>query len=396
MSLPVSARLKRLAPSATVAISRLAGEMRAAGEDVIALSAGEPDFDTPEFIATAAIEAIRQGHTRYTAVDGIPELKQAICTSFKRDYGLDFATDQVIASVGGKQLCFNACLSVLQEGDEGIAVTPYWVSYPDMIRLADATAVTVQTRVENNFKLQPKELAAALSSKTRLLFLNSPGNPTGNVYNAAELRALGDVLGDYPSVVIVSDEIYAPICWAAGGAPSFAAVCPELKDRTLTVNGVSKAYAMTGWRLGFGGGPAELVSSLRKLQGQSTTNPCSISQHAAVAALNADQGFVAEMSATYQRRHDYVQQRIREIAGLNLNPAEGAFYAFIDARDLIKQSGLKDDAELCTGLLESVGLALVPGSAFGTAGFIRLSYACADSSLSEALDRLEKFCAQRM
>lgn len=391
MSLPVSSRLRRLQPSATVAMTRLAAKLASQGHDIIALSAGEPDFDTPEFVREAAIAAIHAGHTRYTAVDGIDALKTAIRAKFSRDNNLDYEADEVIASCGGKQICFNACQAVLQEGDEGVVVAPYWVSYPDMIQLAGASAVIIETRPTDNFKVTPEQLSDALTERSRLLFLNSPGNPTGNVYSRSELQSLGQVLEAYPDVVIVSDEIYEHICWADEASLSLAAVCPSLKNRTLTLNGVSKCYAMTGWRLGFAGGPSALIGNLRKLQGQSTTNPCSIAQHAAVAALKGDQSIVTHMRDTYRRRYQYLTEQIATIDGVSCTPAEGAFYAFMDVSQIMQRRAMVSDSELCTALLEEQGVALVPGSAFGQPGYLRLSYACSDEQLAEALRRIRAF-----
>ncbi len=389
MSLTVSTRLSRVRPSPTMAVTALAAELRAAGRDVIGLGAGEPDFDTPEHVSDAAVEAIRAGRTRYTAVDGIAELREAAAEKFRRDNGLDYPADHVIVSGGAKQICYNVCQALLDPGDEAVIPAPYWVSYPDMVRLASAEPVIVETDLDSGFRMRPEQLEAALTPRSRLMFLNSPGNPSGAGYTRAELAALGEVLSDYPDVVVATDEIYEHIWWADEPFTSFAAACPELFERTVTINGVSKCYAMTGWRIGYAAGPATLIGAMRKIQSQSTSNACTVSQYAALAALTGDQSCVAEMTRAFRQRHDFVVDALNAIDGVTCRPGEGTFYAFADARDAIRRLGLADDTDLCQMLLHEAGVAVVPGSAFGTAEHFRLSFACGMETLRDALARLE-------
>jgi aspartate aminotransferase len=390
MSLTVSNRMSRVRPSPTMAVTALAAELRAAGRDVIGLAAGEPDFDTPEHIREAAIRAIREGRTRYTAVDGIPELRAAVADKFRRDNTLDYPPGHVIVSSGAKQICYNVCQAVLDPGDEAIIPAPYWVSYPDMVRLAGAEPVIVQTGLCDDFLLSPEQLESAITPRTRLLFLNSPGNPSGAAYTAAQLAALGEVLAEHPDVVVATDEIYEHIWWAPEAFTSFAAACPALFDRTVTINGVSKAYAMTGWRIGYAAGPAVLIDAMKKLQSQSTSNACTISQHAALAALTGDQTCIATMVRAFRERHDFVVRALDAMEGIRCRPGEGAFYAFADAHDTIRRLGLADDTELCQLLLNEAGVAVVPGSAFGTPDHFRLSFACGMETLREALSRISR------
>ncbi len=389
MSLTVSTRLSRVRPSPTMAVTALAAELRAAGRDVIGLGAGEPDFDTPEHIRDAAIEAIRAGRTRYTAVDGIAELREAAAEKFRRDNGLDYPADNLIVSGGAKQICYNVCQALLEPGAEAVIPAPYWVSYPDMVRLASAEPVIVETNLQSGFRMRPEQLAAALTPRTRLMFLNSPGNPSGAGYTRTELAALGEVLSGYPDVVVATDEIYEHIWWAEDPFTSFAAACPELFERTVTINGVSKCYAMTGWRIGYAAGPATLIGAMRKIQSQSTSNACTVSQYAALAALTGDQSCVAEMTRAFRERHDFVVDALNAIDGVTCRPGEGTFYAFADARGAIRRLGLADDTDLCQMLLNEAGVAVVPGSAFGMAGHFRLSFACGLETLRDALARLE-------
>lgn len=391
MSLPVSSRVEHLRASPTVAISSLAAELAANGRDIVRLSAGEPDFPTPAHISDAAIEAIRQGQTRYTPVGGTLELREAIRKKFRQDNELDYGINEIMASTGGKELCYLTCQAVLNPGDEAIVIAPYWVSYPAMIELFGGTVRTAMSTYDTGFKLTPATLRQNLSDRTRLIFLNSPCNPTGAVYSADELVALGEELTNYPKVVIVSDEIYEKVCWGEQASLSIASLCPQLKDRTLTLNGVSKAYAMTGWRLGYAGGPATLIGRLKKLQGQSTTHPCSISQAASVAALEGDQSFLEPASEQYQLRQKILLDGLDTLPGLQMIPAAGAFYGFVDARQFIDQHSLGNDVALCEALLEHAGVALVPGSAFGVAGFVRISFACDPSQLRDALERIRQF-----
>ena len=390
MSVAVSKRMARVQPSATGAVLARATELRAAGRDIISLGAGEPDFDTPEAIRQAAVEAIATGATRYTPVDGTAELKTAICNKFRRENGLEFDVAQVIVTSGAKQALFNLCLALLGPGDEAIVPAPYWVSYPHMVRLAGAEAVIIDAGIEQDFKITPAQLEGALTANTRLLILNSPSNPTGASYTRAELAALGQVLEQWPDVVVAEDDIYEHIHWAEEPFVSFAAACPTLAGRTLTTNGVSKAYAMTGWRIGYAAGPEALISAMRTVQSQSTSNPCSISQQAALAALEGDQAPVAEMAAAYRSRHDLVVEALNRLPGVACRPGEGTFYAFPKVTGALKSLDVADDLALTELLLEKANVAIVPGSAFGAPGYIRLSFASSEATLIEALNRIEQ------
>ena len=390
MSVAVSKRMARVQPSATGAVLARAAELRAAGRDIISLGAGEPDFDTPEAIRQAAVEAIATGVTRYTPVDGTAELKTAICNKFRRENGLEFDVSQVIVTSGAKQALFNLCLALLGPGDEAIVPAPYWVSYPHMVRLAGAEAMIVRAGIEQDFKIAPAQLEAALTANTRLLLLNSPSNPTGASYTRAELSTLGQVLEQWPNVVVTADDIYEHIHWAEEPFVSFAAACPSLAGRTVTTNGVSKAYAMTGWRIGYAAGPKALISAMRTVQSQSTSNPCSVSQQAALAALEGDQAPVAEMAAAYRSRHDLVVETLNRLPGIECRPGEGTFYAFPKVTGALESLGLADDLALTELLLEKANVAVVPGSAFGAPGYIRLSFASSEAMLTEALNRIER------
>ena len=374
-----------------MAVTALAAEMRAAGRDVIGLGAGEPDFDTPEHIKQAAIEAIREGKTKYTAVDGIPELKQAIIDKFWRDNELEYAPDQILVSSGGKQTCYNVCQALLGDGDEVIIPAPYWVSYPAMAMLADATPVEVLAGIEQGFKLTPEALEAAITDRTRLMFLNSPSNPTGAAYTRAELEALGQVLAAHPDIVIATDDMYEHIYWADEPFTRLVQACPELYERTITINGVSKAYAMTGWRIGYAGGPPAIVQAMKKIQSQSTSNPCSISQAASVAALTGDQSCLGERNQAFKERHDYVVAALNEIPGFECAEGAGTFYAFPNVSGAIAAKGAADDTAFAELLLNEAEVAIVPGSAFGAPGYIRLSYATSVEILQEAIARIAKF-----
>lgn len=371
-----------------MAVSALASEMRAKGRPVIDLGAGEPDFDTPEHIKSAAIEAIRKGQTKYTPVEGTAALKTAIIEKFRRDNGLEYGPDQIVVSSGAKQTCYNVAMAVLNPGDEAIVPAPYWVSYPDMVKLADAEPVIVASTIEQRFKITPKALQAAITDKTRLLFLNSPSNPTGTAYTRAEWRALGAVLQHYPNVVIAADDMYEHIFWGKEPFCSIAAACPELYDRVVTINGVSKCYAMTGWRIGYAGGPRTIVAAMKKLQGQSTSNPCSISQAASVAALAGDQACVSEMNEAFRQRHEFITNALNGLPGFQCIRADGAFYAFPDVSEAIRKLGVADDIAFAELLLKKADVAVVPGSAFGAPGFIRLSFACSTDTLKEAVVRI--------
>ena len=390
MSLAVSQRCQRVKPSPTMAVTAMAAELRAKGRDVIDLGAGEPDFDTPEHIKAAGIAAIRGGQTKYTAVEGTAALKNAVIEKFRGENRLTYGPDQIIVSCGAKQTCYNVCGAVLNPGDEAIVPAPYWVSYPDMIKLADAEPVIVPAMLEDGFKISPALLEAAITPKTRLVFLNSPSNPTGAAYTRAELQALGAVLEKHPAIVIAADEMYEHIYWAKEPFASFAEVCPSLYERTVTINGVSKAYAMTGWRIGYAGGPKSIVGAMKKIQSQSTSNPSSISQAASIAALAGDQTCVRDMTKAFRERHDYVVAALNGIPGFKCIPSSGTFYAFPSVSDTLRAKGLTDDLTLSELLLNSGGVAVVPGSAFGAPGYLRLSFACSLDVLKEAIRRITR------
>jgi len=371
-----------------MAVTALAAELRAQGRDVIGLGAGEPDFDTPAHIRAAGIRAIENGQTRYTAVDGTAELKAAIIDKFRRDNSLEYAPDQVLVSSGAKQACYNVCSAVLNPGDEAIIPAPYWVSYPEMVKLADGKPVIVSAGIEDGFKITPRVLAAAITDRTKLMFMNSPSNPTGVAYTRDELAALGEVLLEHPGILIATDDMYEHIYWADEPFASLADACPGLYERTVTINGVSKCYAMTGWRIGYCGGPQNIIKAMKKIQGQSTSNACSIAQAASVAALTGDQGCIAEMTTAFRQRHDYVIAALNNISGVTCAPGDGTFYAFPNCADAIRAKGLADDTALAELLLNEAEVALVPGSAFGAPGYIRLSFATDLATLEEAIARI--------
>ena len=388
VSLPVSRRVQRIKPSPTVALTGRVAQLKAQGRDIISLGVGEPDFDTPAHIREAGIEAIRQGHTRYTPLEGTVELKDAIIGKFVRENGLRYTRDQILVSSGGKQTIFNLVMSVIDPGDEAVIPAPYWVSYPDMVRLADGVAVTPYAGPEQRYKISAQQLADALSDKTRLFILNSPCNPTGAAYSSAELRALGQVLRNYPRVVICVDDMYEHIYWGAEPFASFAAVCPELYDRTVTVNGVSKAYAMTGWRIGYGGGPVELIRAMASIQSQSTSNPSSIAQRASVVALNGDQSCVREMNRHFRARHDLLVAGLNALPGVTCLSGAGTFYAFAHVAQAMRTLNFSDDVAFAEHLLLHGGVAVVPGSGFGAPDHMRLSFACDIGALQQALERI--------
>ena len=390
MSLSVSSRMARVKPSPTGAVLALAAELRAQGRDIISLGAGEPDFDTPQFIKNAAIQAIADGATKYTPIDGTAALKAAIRRKFARENSLDYSTSQILVTSGAKQALFNLCLALLSDGDEVIIPAPYWVSYPDMVRLADAEPVIIETGLEADFKITAAQLAAAITENTRLLILNSPSNPTGASYSKSELQALGEVLAKQPQVLIAADDIYEHIQWADEPFVSFATACPDLYDRTLTVNGVSKAYAMTGWRIGYAAGPATLIKAMKTIQSQSTSNACSVSQVAAQVALDGDQSPVAEMTAAYKQRHDYIVAALNDLDGFECRPGEGTFYAFPRVSGVLQARGLASDSKLVELLIGEADVACVPGSAFGAPGYMRLSFACSIETLEEAVRRMKR------
>lgn len=393
MPIPVSRRSQRVKPSATLAVTARAAKLKAEGKDIVALGAGEPDFDTPAHIAAAGVEAIRSGFTRYTNVEGINELKDAIIAKFRRDNGLEYERSQIIVSTGAKQTIFNLCMALLDPGDEAIVPAPYWVSYPDMVLLADGLPVMPFAGASQGYKITPRQLEAAITPKTRLLLLNSPCNPTGAAYTRAELRALGEVLLAHPRIVIGTDDMYEKIYWADEPFCSLLTAVPELYDRTVTINGCSKAYAMTGWRIGYCGGPKELVAAMSTIQGQSTSNASSISQRAAVAALNGDQACVAEMTVQFRKRHDYIVAGLNSLPGISCLPGAGTFYAFADVSAAMAATGCRDDAAFAELLLNAGGVAVVPGSGFGAPGHIRISFACSMQTLEKAVDRIGRVLA---
>jgi aspartate aminotransferase len=368
----------------------LATELRAQGRDIISLGAGEPDFDTPQHIKDAAVAAIAAGETKYTPIDGTAALKTAVRDKLARENDLEYDNSQVMITAGGKQALFNLCLALLGPGDEVIIPAPYWVSYPDMVLLAGGEPVAVDTGIEQDFKMSPEQLRQALTDKTRLLVINSPSNPTGASYTRAELQALGAVLEEFPRVAVVADDMYEHIHWADEPFVSFAAACPALFDRTITTNGVSKAYAMTGWRIGYAAGPLEIIKAMKTIQSQSTSNPCSVSQAAALAALEGDQGPVATMCSAYRERHDFVVESLNEIPGFECRPGEGTFYAFPRVTGAIDQFGLADDTALTEKLINEGDVACVPGTAFGSPGYLRLSFASSLEALEEALGRIKR------
>jgi aspartate aminotransferase len=366
-----------------------AAKLKAEGKDIIGLAAGEPDFDTPMHIADAGVDAIRKGVTRYTAVDGTAELKDAIIAKFKRDNALTYDRTQILVSSGAKQTCFNACAALLDPGDECVIPAPYWVSYPDMALLADGVPVSVYAGPSQGYKITAAQLAAAITPRTKLFIINSPSNPTGAAYTKAELQALGEVLANHPQIVIASDEMYEHIYWAQEAFTSFAQANPQLYDRTITINGVSKAYAMTGWRIGYCGAPKEIIAAMATIQGQSTSNASSISQRASTVALNADQTCVAEMNKAFKARHDFVVAGLNAIAGISCLAGAGTFYAFANVEGAMRALGLKDDNEFAEYLLVHAGVAVVPGSGFGAPNHMRISFACSMDTLKDALRRIE-------
>lgn len=390
MNIVLANRMQAVKPSPTLVVAAKAEQMRAQGLDVISLGAGEPDFDTPEHIKKAAIEAIEAGFTKYTAVDGIAPLKEAIINKFKRDNGLDYAMNQILVSVGGKQSCYNLCQALLNDGDEVIIPAPYWVSYPDMVLLAGGVPVILDTTPAMHYKITAEQLAKAITPKTKLFFINSPSNPSGVAYTLAELKALAEVLKQHPQIWIATDDMYEHILWS-GAFVNILNACPELYERTIVLNGVSKAYAMTGWRIGYAAGPVSIISGMKTVQSQSTSNPCSIAQRAALKALTGGDESVHRMVKAFKERHDYVVQRLQAMPGVEVIPADGTFYIFPNVEAIIKRRGFANDIEFADKLLQDVHLALVPGSAFGCEGCIRLSFATGMDTLRQALDRLQGF-----
>ena len=392
----LSKRVQAIKPSPTLAVTARAAKLKAEGKDIIGLGAGEPDFDTPQHIKTAAIEAINKGFTKYTAVGGIPSLKQAIITKFKRDNGLDYTPKQILVSCGGKQSFFNLALAVIDPGDEVIIPAPYWVSYPDIVIIAEGKPVIVEAGIEQGFKMTPAQLSAAVTPRTKMVVINSPSNPSGAVYSLEELKALGEVLRKHPQVLIATDDMYEHIALTDAKFANILNACPDLYPRTMVLNGVSKAYAMTGWRIGYAAGPEHILTAMENVQSQSTSNPTSISQVAAEAALNGDQSCLVPMIKAFRERHVFVVNTLNKIPGLKCVMAGGAFYAFPDARVAIatlhRKGTLKTatDVALSEYLLEHAGVAVVPGSAFGSEGYIRLSFATSMENLIKALERISK------
>lgn len=394
MDVQLSNRVQAIKPSPTLAVTNKAAELKAAGQDIIGLGAGEPDFDTPDHIKAAAIEAINAGQTKYTAVDGTPALKKAIIEKFKRDNNLDYEANQILVSSGGKQSFFNLALAILNPGDEVIIPAPYWVSYPDMVLVAEGSPVVLETSADTRFKITPDQLEQAITDRTRLFVINSPSNPSGMAYSIDELKALGDVLKRHPQVMIATDDMYEPILWTGAAFANIVNATPELYDRTFVLNGVSKAYSMTGWRIGYAAGPAKVIGAMKKIQSQSTSNPASISQAAAVAALNGPQDCVKVMVEAFKERHDYLVNALNELPGVECLQGDGTFYVFPSFKGAIEsKEGISTDVELAEHLLKEAGVALVPGSAFGAPGHMRLSFATSFDMLKGAMERLKKALA---
>ncbi len=399
MNTLIAERMSLIKPSPTMAVTKLAAEMKAAGKDVIGLGAGEPDFDTPDHIKNAAIEAIKNGETKYTAVDGTPALKKAIVKKFSKDNNIEYKIDEVIVSVGGKQVLYNALMCSINPGDEVIIPAPYWVSYPDMVSLAGGTPIIVEGKESNNFKVTSEDIKNKISEKTKWIIINSPSNPTGSSYTKNELEDLGNLLLDFENIFIMSDDIYEKIIYDDFKFFSLAEVVPRLKNRILTVNGVSKAYAMTGWRIGYAGGPKALISAMAKLQSQSTSNPSSISQAAALAALEGPEEFLSERNDKFRIRRDMVVEMLNNCVGLSCLKPSGAFYVYPSCSGIIGKSTsngkiIANSIDFSSYLLESEGVAVVPGSAFGADPFFRISYATSDAILEEACKRIKNACEQ--
>ena len=389
MDVQLAQRIARVKPSATLAVTARAKALQAQGRDVISLGAGEPDFDTPEHIKAAARKAIDAGFTKYTAVEGTAELRRAIVDKFKRENALDYTPDQVLVSVGGKQSFYNLAQALLDTDDEVVIPAPYWVSYPDMVLLAGGAPVIVRAGIDQGYKITAAQLEGALSPRTKLVVINSPSNPTGVVYTRDELAELGAVLANHPRVWVATDDMYEHVRWDGAPFVNIVNACPELYERTIVLNGVSKAYSMTGWRIGYAAGNAKLIAAMAKVQSQSTSNPCSISQVAAQAALEGDQGFIGEMVSAFKERHDYVLGALNAIPGFRCIASQGAFYAFFSVKEAMDRvPGMKNDVQFAEHLLETTGVALVPGSAFGVPGYMRLSFATDMGTLRAAMQRL--------
>jgi aspartate aminotransferase len=394
VEIALSRRVGRIKPSPTLAVTAKAAELKAQGIDVMSLGAGEPDFDTPAHIKEAAHKAIRDGFTKYTAVGGTPSLKKAIAEKMKRDNALDYKPNQILVSAGGKQACYNLCQALLNDGDESIIPAPYWVSYPDMVLLAGGAPVFIPTTAASRFKITPEQLEKAITKRTRLFWINSPSNPSGMSYTKAELAALGAVLRRHPEIVIASDDMYEKILWAPEPFADILNACPDLYERTVVIHAVSKTYSMTGWRIGWACGPSRLITAMADIQSQSTSNPNSIAQVAAEAALTGDQSCVAQMCRAFGERHDRLVKDLNTIPGVKCEPGDGTFYAFPSFAGLMKALGCKDDLQLADVLLQKARVAVVPGSAFGAPGYMRLSFATSDKVLAESVSRLRAVASQ--
>ncbi len=390
----LSNRVNLIKPSPTIAVSNRAKELKDAGHDVIGLGAGEPDFDTPDHIKQAAIDAIQNGDTKYTAVDGTPQLKKAIIDKLKNENGFDYNAKQILVSCGAKHSLFNVFQALIGPGDEAIIPAPYWVSYPDMVKLCEGTPVIVDCKIDNQFRMTAEQLEQAITDKTKLLVLCSPSNPSGSAYSEAELAALGTILAKHPQITVVTDDIYEHILWTDKPFVNILNASPELYDQTVVINGVSKVFAMTGWRIGYAAGPEKLIGAMKKIQSQSTSNPCSIAQAASAAALSGDQSCITNMVKNFKERHDYVVDRLSNIKGVKVIPSDGTFYTFPDFSQAIADSEVDNDVDYAALLLEKAGVALVPGSAFGSEGHLRISYATDMDTLKNALDRIETFANQ--
>ncbi|ABL02186.1 aminotransferase [Candidatus Ruthia magnifica str. Cm (Calyptogena magnifica)] len=391
MSVYLSDRVQKVKPSATLTVTAKANELKSQGIKIVPMGSGEPDFDTPENIQKAAIHAIKNGQTRYTAVDGTPILKQAIIDKFKRENNLTYTSAEVMVSSGGKQVFYNLCQAVLNQGDEVIIPAPFWVSYPDIVLLADATPVIIETGLEQDFKITSEQLEASITNNTKLFVINSPSNPTGAVYSQTELQALVNVLKKHQKILIITDDIYEHIRWGNDdGFVNIVMTDKTLKNRTIILNGVSKSYAMTGWRIGYGAGPENIIKAMKKIQGQSTSNPCSIAQAAALEALSGDQSIINTMIHAFEKRHDFIVDALNEIDGVECSKSQGAFYAFPRVKGLISRLGLKNDIELSTYCLEVLNIALVSGSDFGAPGYVRFSFATSMNNIKQAIEKLNK------
>ena len=393
----ISDRVKSIKPSQTIAVTSKARELKELGKDVIGLGAGEPDFDTPIHIKDAAIKAIKEGKTKYTAVDGVLELKEAICEKFLRDNQLGYDIDEISVGAGGKQVLFNALLATIDKGDEVIIPAPYWVSYPDMVVIAEGIPVILETSKENNFKVTLEQLKKKITLKTKWIIINSPSNPTGSVYSMDELKEIGKILDEHPHIGIISDDIYEKIVYDNFQFSTLASIIPQHKNRILTVNGVSKAYSMTGWRIGYAGASKEIIKSMAKIQSQSTTNPSSVSQYAALEALKGEEDFIEKNNQMFKKRRNIISDIINQCKGLSVNKPKGAFYIFPSCSELIGSKTangivLKDDSAFCEYLIEEAGVAVVPGSAFGKKGYFRISYATSMENLKKALKKISDFC----